>query len=164
MKKIRHLPFLIISAFLAAGVIVALILPSPRPPAPAPAPGETLPAAGAFLLLDSSPAGFNQRGSRNEFNFGEAIYATIVIDEVEPGNRVLTFRWINPRGGVQETFRKEFSSPGGVYRAWSWLELGGEEWLPLPLGPIGPRRFLGRWRVEVELDGFFLARAGFTVR
>ena len=164
MKNLLHLPLLVVSVLLAAGVASIVILPSPRLPVPAHPPGEELSARRAVLLLDSSPAGFDQRGSREEFNFAEVIYATILIDEVEPGERVLTFRWVNPRGGVQEICRREFTSPGGGYRAWSWLELRGEEWLPLPLGPIGPRRFLGRWRVEVELDGAFLARAGFTVR
>lgn len=164
MKKFRQLPLLLISIFLAAGVASAILLPSPRPPVPARPPGEEPPAGRAVLLLNSSPAGFDQRGSRDEFNFAEAIYATILIDEVEPGERVLTFRWFNPRGGVQENFRREFSSSGGGYRAWSWMELRGEDWLALPLGPLGPGRFLGRWRVEVDLDGAFLARAAFTVR
>lgn len=163
MKKHPHLPALVFAVLLTAGVALALLWPSsPQPLSP---PGKTLPPpAEASLLLDSRPAIPGDQAGRSEFDFGETIYATVALSAVEAGDHTLVFRWINPRGGVQETFRKEFHSPGGSYRSWSWLELRGEEFLPLPLGPLGPARFLGPWSIEVDLDASPLTRSAFTIR
>lgn len=164
MKKPLRILFLILGGSLAAGVFFVLFFPvSPRS-LPVPPPASVTPSVRAVLLLGSSPASSEERASRSEFGFGEKVYATAVFDRVESGDHVLAFRWFNPRGGLQETFRRSFSSPGGEYRAWSWLELRGEEWLGFPLGPLGPGRFLGRWRIEVELDGKIISRDRFTVR
>jgi hypothetical protein len=164
VKKTLHFLTLILAGLLAAGILHALLSPVPRPSGPASESVAAPPVGRVALLLGPSPAGPAERSSRNEFAFGETIYATVAIEEVEPGDHVLAFRWINPRDGVQEGFRKSFYSRGGSYRGWSWLELQGEEWLGFPLGPLGPGRFLGRWRVEVELDSAFLAQAEFAVR
>ncbi|MDP8237161.1 MAG: hypothetical protein P9M08_12325 [Candidatus Erginobacter occultus] len=164
MKKSIHIFLLVFGGLLAAGALSVRFLPSLRGPLPGPEPAA-IPAAGAVsLLLGPAPAGPSERTGRREFAFGETIYATVAIEDIAPGEHALVFRWVNPRGGIQESFRKEFYSSDGRYRAWSWLELEGEEWLALPLGPLGAGRFLGRWRIEVELDGAPLAGAGFTVR
>ncbi len=166
MKKSLHILILLLGGSLAAAIVFVILIPAPRRhlPVSGPGPSPAAPAGRAALLLGSSPASASETRSRSEFGFGEKVFATAAVAGVEPGDHVLTFRWFNPRGGLQETFRKPFSSRGGDYRAWSWLELRGEEWLGFPLGPLGPGRFLGRWRVEAELDGVFLRRAFFCVR
>jgi len=166
VRRFCHILILVFAAALAAGALFSLLSPLPRRAGPAPGrqPDPAPPAANVSLLLDSSPADRSGRSGRSEFGFGERIYATVEIERVAPGDHLLTFRWFNPRGGLQETFRRPFSSPGRSYRAWSWLELRGDEWLGFPLGPLGPGRFLGRWRVEAVLDGAPLAESAFTVR
>lgn len=165
VKKTLHILFLLLAGLLAVGLLLVRFYPSsPRPPGPDVKSGAGTPAGKGFLILGSGPAGRFERISRDKFAFGEKIYATIEIEGVTAGDHSLNYRWINPRGGVQEVFRKEFSSPPESYRGWSWLELRGEDLFFFPLGPLGPGRLLGNWRIEVELDGQPLAGAGFTVR
>ena len=165
MKKTLHILLLLLAGLLAAGLLLVRFYPSTlRSPGPGVKSGTGTPAGKGSLILGSGPAGRSERISRGEFAFGEKIYATIEIEGATAGDHILNYRWINPRGGVQEAFRKEFSSPPENYRGWSWLELRGEDLFFLPLGPLGPGRLLGNWRIEVELDGQPLAGAGFTVR
>ena len=164
MKRYLHLLFLIFTVLLAAGVVFVVISPTARKNGRANPPPPTPPDCRVTLVLGGGPAGWAERASLREFGFGETIYATALIDGLPPGEHLLIFRWINPQGRVQEKFRRTFYSRGGRYRGWSWLELRGEEWLPFPLGPLGPGRFLGSWRMEILLDGSVVARAGFTVR
>ncbi len=164
MKKFLHILVVGLGALLAAGALIVWLFPSSHPSVPVEgSPSPSFPGR-VSLVLGTAPAGSAETTGRSRFAFGDKVYATVVIEEIGPGGHVLTYRWINPRGGIKETFRKEFSDPGGRYRGWSWLELRGEDWLFLPLGPLGPGRFLGTWGIEVSLDGVFLARAGFTVR
>ncbi len=164
MKRFLHILLFSLGALLAAGAVIVWLLPSSRLPFPVEnSPSAPLPG-GVSLVLGPAPAGSAETDGRSRFAFGDKVYATVKLEEVGPGGHRLTYRWINPRGGVQESFQKDFISTGGSYRGWSWLELRGEEWLALPLGPLGPGRFLGNWRIQVELDGVPLAGAGFTVR
>ncbi len=164
VKKRLHLLFLILSGLLAAGIAFVVISPPISRPGASGPPREPAFSAPVVLILGPAPAGRGERASLREFSFGETIYATVLFEELPPGEHLLAYRWINPGGGVEETFRRRFYSPQGSYRGWSWLELRGEDWLPLPLGPLGPGRFLGSWRVEIDLDGAPAARAAFTVR
>lgn len=101
--------------------------------------------------------------SRRQFGLGEKIYATVYLKDLDKGDYTLTFRWIKPGGGVQETFRKKFHSPGGNYRCWSWLELTGDDIIPISIGPFGPGKFLGGWKIRVYLNGKLLNSEDFVV-
>ncbi len=117
------------------------------------------PASGA-LSLALSPRG--KEGRRN-FTWGEKIYARARLQEVSPGRHVVSFRWINPRGRLEEVYKKPFSSRRGRYNCWSWLELKGADWFPISLGSFGPAKFRGRWRVRVDLDEKLLVESEFIV-
>ena len=125
---------------------------------------EQLSQVESSLLLGSSREGPGSGTTRAEFSLGEKIYATVVLKRLERGDHSITFLWVNPKGTVQERYRKDFFSPGGDYRCWSWLELTGEELIPISIGPFGSGRFLGRWQARVYLDGAFLTGHDFMVR
>ncbi|MFH1038376.1 MAG: hypothetical protein V1789_06895 [PVC group bacterium] len=167
MKKVIHVLVFSAAGLTVAGVIFVLAYPRSQSPVPASSPGEPRPddlsPAKSTLFLGASPQRSKSGAGRTEFRFGEKIYATVVVSRVEPGDHSLVFRWINPRGSVQETFRKEFHSAGGRYRCWSWLELRGEDLFPVSIGPFGTGRFLGRWGIRVWLDDLFLTGTGFVV-
>jgi len=117
-------------------------------------------AATSEVSLASSPRG---RYDRRNFTLGEKIYARVQLQGVSPGKHLVSFRWINPRGKLEESYKKSFSPHRGRYNCWSWLELKGADWFPVSLGSFGTTRFRGLWRVRIFLDEKFLDESEFVV-
>ncbi len=167
MKKVLDVLVFSVAGLLTAGVIFVLVYPRAHPGGVPPRTSahlsEPFSPAEASLFLGTSPKKSTSGESRITFRFGDKIYATVMIPRVEAGDHTLVFRWINPLGNAQETFRKDFRSPGGRYRCWSWLVLRGEELFPVSIGPFGIGRFLGRWGIRVYLDDLFLTGSDFMV-
>jgi hypothetical protein len=168
MKKILHYLVLALGGLIVVGVIWVILKPDPRqsdePIHPGMVDKEYLSQVELFLFLGSAKGGLGDENTRRQFGLSEKIYATASLKKLKEGDYTLTFRWIKPGGGVQETFRKKFHSPGGNYRCWSWLQLTGEELIPFSIGPFGTGRFLGEWKVRVYLNGLLLNSEEFTVR
>ena len=167
MKKIIHYLVIALGGLIVVGVILVLLEAGTRRSDDSihtPIAGEEhLSQVKSSIILGSSGGGSRDQNTRREFGLGEKIYATVSLKDLEEGDYTLTFRWIKPGGGIQETFRKKFHSPGGNYRCWSWLELTGEELIPFSIGPFGTGRFLGEWKVRVYLNGVLLNSKEFTV-
>ncbi len=164
MKKIFHFLFIVLGGLIAVGVVIVLLNSdrhkSEKPNQSGIVVEEHLSPVESSLHLGSSRGG----DTRREFGLGEKIYATVSLKDLEEGEYTLTFSWIRPGGGVQETYRKKFHSPGGNYRCWSWLELSGDELFSFSIGPFGSGKFLGGWRIRVYLDGLLLASDEFHVK
>ena len=164
MKKIFHYLVLGLGGLIVVGVILVLLKQGPRRSDDLDHPGksgvEHLSPVESSLQLGSSRGG----EPRREFGLGERIYATVSLKDLEEGDYTLAFRWIKPGGGVQETFRKKFHSPGGNYRCWSWLELTGDELISFSIGPFGSGKFLGGWKIRVYLNGLLLNSEEFVVQ
>jgi len=168
MKKIFHYLALALGGLIVIGVIWVILKPDHRKAEDSIPSGmvdkEYLSQVESSLFLDSAIGKRGENNARRQFNLSEKIYATVSLKDLEKGDYTLTFRWIKPGGGVQETFRKKFHSPGGNYRCWSWLELTGDDLLPFSIGPLGTGRFLGKWKVRVYLNGVLLNSKEFEVK
>ena len=164
MKKIFHYLVVALGILIVIGVVLVVLKPGRRRSGNSTRPGlivaEHLSSVESLLHLGSSRGG----DPRREFGLGEKIYATVSLKDLEEGDYTLTFRWIKPGGGVQETFRKKFHSPGGNYRCWSWLELTGDELISFSIGPFGSGKFLGGWKIRVYLNGLLLNSEEFLVK
>lgn len=160
-KKIgRVLPLLfglISLVYLAAVRFDWILSENPEPPEEM---GEVSASADCDLTFSSSPRG---TAVRRNFTRGEKIYARVSLRGIPSGDHALSFHWINPRGEIQEIYNKPFLSRRGRYNCWSWLELKGEDWFPVSIGPFGPARFRGQWRMRVLLDEKFLDESEFIV-
>jgi len=168
MKKILHHLVLVLGGLIVVGVIWVIIKPDPRQSDDYIQSGmvdkEYLSQVESSLFLGLAIGGRGEDNARRQFNLSEKIYATVSLKDLEKGDYTLTFRWIKPGGGVQETFRKKFYSQGGNYRCWSWLELTGDDLLPFSIGPLGTGKFLGQWKVRVYLNGVLLNSEEFVVK
>lgn len=167
MKKIIHYLFLVVGVLMIIGVIFMVRnLDNRQSDDLSYHPGADeghLAQVESILFLGGSIARGEMYKVRKKFGLGEKIYATILIKTLEEGDYSLNFHWIKPGGGVQETFRKKFHSPGGNYRCWSWLELTGNDLLPFSIGPFGPGKFIGVWKIRVYLNDLLLNSAEFSV-
>ena len=163
MKKIFHYLVIALGILIVVGMVMVIIKPGNHKSDNSTRSGivleEHLSSVESSLHLGSSRGG----NSRREFGLGEKIYATVSLKDLEEGDYTLTFRWIKPGGGVQETYRKKFHSPGGNYRCWSWLELTGDELISFSIGPFGSGKFLGGWKIRVYLNGLLLKSEEFIV-
>jgi hypothetical protein len=164
MKKIFHYLVVALGILIVVGVVLVVLNSGSHKSDNSTQSGivveEHLSSVESSLHLGSSRGG----DPRREFGLGEKIYATVSLKDLEEGDYTLTFRWIKPGGGVQETFRKKFHSPGGNYRGWSWLELTGDELISFSIGPFGSGKFLGGWKVRVYLNSLLLNSEEFTVK
>ena len=167
MKKIFHYLVIALGGLIVVGVVLVILNPGIRRSVDSIHPGlsgrEDLSRVESSLSLGLSRKSSGSGTTSAQFSLGEKIYATVLLKLLERGDHSLSFLWINPEGTVQERYRKDFFSPGGNYRCWSWLELVGEELIPISIGSFGSGRFLGRWKVRVYLDGAFLTGRGFVV-
>ena len=121
------------------------------------------PPARAEMVMGSAPARRPDQPSDTSFSLGEKIYAAVFIRNPLPGRRTVSFHWINPSGNLQERFDKTIADSPPGYRCWSWIKLSGDEFLPVSIGPFSTKKFLGKWRVEIYLDGIFLTSKNFVV-
>ena len=164
MKKIFNSLFIALGGLIVVGVVIVVLNPdshkSDNPNQSGIVVEEHLSSVESSLHLGSTREG----DPRREFGLREKIYATVSLKDLEEGDYTLTFRWIRPGGGVQETYRKKFYSPGGNYRCWSWLELTGDELFSFSIGPFGSGKFLGGWKIRVYLNGLLLASEEFMVK
>lgn len=164
MKKIFHYLVVALGILIVVGVVIVVLNPDSHkldnPNQSGIVVEEHLSSVKSSLYLGSSREG----DPRREFGLGEKIYATVSLKDLEEGDYTLTFRWIRPGGGVQETYRKKFHSPGGNYWYWSWLELTGDELFSFSIGPFGSGKFLGGWKIRVYLNGLLLASEEFMVK
>ena len=167
MRKILHYLVIALGGLIVIGVLLVFLNPGTRQSddldQPVTAGEEHLSQVESSLYLGSSKDGLGEHNARRQFGLGEKIYATVSLKDLEEGDYTLTFRWIKPGGGVQETFRKKFHSPGGNYRCWSWLELTGDELISFSIGPFGSGKFLGGWKIRVYLNGLLLLSEEFVV-
>ena len=163
MKKIFHFIFIALGGLIVVGVVLVVINPGNHKSGVSARSGivvgEHLSSVESELHLGSSRGG----EPRRQFGLGEKIYATVSLEDLEEGDYTLTFHWIRPGGGVQETYRKKFHSPGGNYRCWAWLELTGDELFSFSIGPFGSGKFLGGWKIRVYLNGLLLKAEKFMV-
>ncbi len=123
MKKvIRYLVF-VVGGLIIIGVLLVVLNPGIRQ-LPSPSSLETVgkdlsSQVRSTLILGLSREGPGSGSTRTEFSLGEKIYATVVLKRLERGDHSITFLWVNPKGTVQERYRKDFFSPGGNYQCWS---------------------------------------------
>ncbi len=92
------------------------------------------------------------------FDCTDTIYADVNWDHLKSGDHVLNAQWINPTGKQQESTVYKFKTP--VIDSWLWLKLDEEKSSHLF---NGTDTFAGYWKVDLFLDGNFLATKKFHV-
>lgn len=96
------------------------------------------------------------KGINDKFHTGEKIYGYLYLGNIQNGIHKVGFYWYNINNELQESYIKDINVTNESYNIWSWLRLNDNE-------VLYDVSFMGRWKVEVYIDGVFLTKKYFNV-
>ena len=92
-----------------------------------------------------------------DFLITDKIYCLVRWHGISVGNHKVEFYWISPKKETQEYYKRAFVvGTSNRYDIWSWLRLREGDFFM-------DDTFVGRWSVQVFLDGQFITEKGFRV-
>lgn len=101
-----------------------------------------------------------------EFGCSDTIYAVAEVHGLEKTQHTLDAVWRDPEGVERERTRFPFWVRGDRERIWVWLKLhrSPEAALIQFVDPgAGMGEFVGKWQVQLHVDGESIAKHDFTV-
>ena len=122
-------------------------------------------SANTYLSLEGEH-GAPQTEARDRFDCSDKIFSVAELKHYPRGKHQLTVRWVDPHQTTRETTSYPFHIQRDSTRIWAWLSLsrgagaGILQWID---PTAGLEEFIGRWTMQMEIDGKTIAESNFEV-